>query len=108
MKYFLLVFVLSSLACGMQAAIPDTQIRHETSTAVSPSLSAAPVPTGGEKMTVIADTVYVRPSPGMSEYPIGELKNGQIVEVVAVEVVGDTLWCRHHDGWTACKYLEVK
>lgn len=105
---WLSLFTLPILACGMQTvAAPDTQIRHEMSTDVNPSLSAAPVPTGGERMEVTAfESVYVRPSAGTGEYPIGELEHGQIVEVVDVEVIGDSLWCHHHEGWTNCKFLK--
>lgn len=105
MRKLIVLLALSAMACGVQ-----TQLTQAAESVVTdyqaPSPSAAPAPDGGQWMTVTAmETVYIRPSAGTGEEPIGALKNGQAVFVTVIEVIGDSFWCRHLQGWTNCRYL---
>lgn len=105
-----LIFTLPALACGVQTATEPPQMFASVGNSYqAPSPSEAPAPDGGQWMTVTAsEAVYIRPSAGTGEQPIGDLKNGAVVFVTGVKVVGDSLWCRHLSGWTNCRYLAAE
>lgn len=109
-KFLLLAFVFPSLACGMQAVTADTRQAREMSTAVSPSLSAAPVPDYKREMVVTADSVHIRLRPDPHSTIVGWLENGDVVTIIKPPKEDDYggEWCRHDRGWTNCRYLEAR
>lgn len=85
------------LACLAPSALP----------VVFPSRDPAPVP----PVTVMVVTGLYNDEPlNIRETANGAvtdeyLYNGDVIIVTEIEVVGDTAWCKHELGWSACRYL---
>lgn len=105
---YIIVVILPILACGTLptvAAEPQYSIQY-------PVLSSAPVPRRVSIEMVVMDTdeahgLNVRDFPNGVVICSACLKNGQVLSVTEILVVGETWWCKHAAGWSACRYLEV-
>lgn len=94
---YLSIFVVFSLACGMQAlkvnptpTAIDTQMTPEISTDV--------------QMVIVGD-LWVRPVAGELHRAVGELHTGDIVTCTEFQVIGDSIWCKHERGWSNVKEM---
>ena len=83
-------------------------------TACAPALDApipppapAPAPVVVEMVVVAPKALNVRSEPSEKAAVVRELRNGDVVVVSAIRVVGESRWCRHADGWSNCRWLRV-
>lgn len=96
---YIIALILPMLACGANVSAPV------------PSAVPTPPVVDGVKMIVTGlydgEPLNIRDAANGRE--TGKyLYNGNPVTVYEVLVVGDTEWCRHELGWSACRFLEAK
>jgi hypothetical protein len=95
-KLYLSIFVVFSLACGMQA----------------PKVNPTPVAIDTQEMStdvqmVVTGDLWVRPVAGDLHRTVGNpLKAGDIVTCTEFQVIGDSIWCKHERGWSNVKEMK--
>ena len=57
-------------------------------------------------VTVTNSYLNVRSGPGTNYGAVSSLSKGEVVEILAVESVDDTLWGRFYGGWIALQYTD--
>ena len=106
-KLLLCLFLLTPIACGIQAipAVVNNTTPAETKI-VNPILNDIPNTCTQMRVTALK-SVYVRSEPNEKSNDRGVKKNGDVVCVDIAQAVGDSMWCHYSEGWSNCKYLEV-
>ena len=102
--FWLFLFTLPSLACGMQT-IP-AEVRTDSEVKFTDTQ-----PTAEESMDVnmvATGDLWIRPTAGDLGRALGELHNGEVVTCTEFAVVGDSIWCKHERGWSNARWLEAK
>ena len=103
MRKLLAILALPALACGMM------QVGQPTATPVvefPQNNVVEPLPTESTWIITVQD-LNVRETPNGTVLVGVYLHAGDIVTVTGVNVVGDTFWCKHDFGWSACRYMEI-
>jgi hypothetical protein len=106
MRKLIYILLFASLACGIQTNIAKTQsnsisLAQQLPTADSVRIMHVIAPLAGEDYTV-----YVREAPSEKSAVLKVLSSGMAVRVTEILVIDGTEWCKHADGWTACRWLQ--
>lgn len=101
---------LIAISCGQTITLTAQPMHTQTAQLTAPA-SPAPkpatlsTPAQGTPAIVTAERLYIRRSVGTSEYPLGVLKRGDTVYIIAC--VPDTGWAVISAGYVNARFLSV-